>query len=348
MKIMIDISVITLNYKEALLTKKCIESILPSKGISFEIIIIDNSCSKKEAETLLSIRSKKIKVFVMKKNIGCARGYNTGIQKSHGKHIMILNNDAEIHDNKALFKMMSFINDNPGIGALQPKIKSLHKPTYFDYAGAAGGFIDLLGYPFCRGRIFSQIEKDEGQYDDIIPITWASTCAFFARRKTIIKAGLFDPIYFAYAEEVDMSLKLWKMGYKVVYFPKVEVFHKGAAAWKKLQEKKTFLIHRNHLILYLKCFPLSQYFFSFFYRIILEYMSIIYYIMVHSSLQIFSVLLSHLAVLINLPIIFYKRHIFYKNTNSRVLFYRRSIVFDYFVRKKKHFLLLKKSDFIYI
>lgn len=342
---MLDVSVITLNYKEAALTKKCIDSLLRSKGVSYEVIVIDNSVSEKEKKILASLKNKQLKLYFMSENLGCARGYNFGIGKAQGKYILILNNDTEIRDENAFFKMVRFMQQNPTVAVLQPKIKSLTRPAYFDYAGAAGGYIDILGYPFCRGRIFNVLEKDEGQYNDIVDITWASTCAFFARKSFVKRAGLFDPIYFAYAEEVDMSLKLLGMGFRVVFFPKTEIYHKGETSWKKRRGRKTFLIHRNHLILYLKCLPLRQMIILLPFRAFLEYVSMGYYLINKSQLHIFAVFLSHITTIVLLPRILYKRWEFFQNHKKAAIFYNRSIVVDYFLRKKHYFRELGKKDF---
>lgn len=343
---MIDLSIITLNYKEPILTNKCVEQLLKAKKASFEVIVIDNSCNKDDADILKSLKDKRVRVYIMDKNTGCSLGYNYGIQKAKGKYILILNNDTEIFDKYALYKMVAFMDKNSDIGVIQPKIKSLLHPTHYEYAGAGGGFLDVLGYPFCRGRIFSTTEKDKGQYDEITEITWASTCAFFTRREVLLKAGLFDPIYFAYAEEVDMSLKIWNLGFRIVLFPDAEVYHQGETAWKKIRGKKTYLIHRNHLILYFKCLPLKQVLRFLPERLLLEIISMVYYISNKSLLHIFPVMLSYISFLRLLPSIVRKRKSFFRDyCSNRKPTYRRSIIIDYFIRKKKYFSQLNKDDF---
>ncbi len=344
----IDVSVITLNYKESSLTKKCIRSILKSRGIKFEIIVIDNSQTEKDKKDLQKLKNKKIKILFPNKNLGCARGYNLGIEQSQGKYIFILNNDTEIRNPQALFLMFQYLEKHKSTAVIQPKIKSLKNPAYFEYAGAAGGFIDILGYPFCRGRLFETVERDDGQYNNSVEISWASTCAFFANKEALIKAGKFDPIYFAYAEEIDTSLKLWNLGYKVVYFPQVEVFHRGETSWKKIRGRKTFLIHRNHLILFFKCFPLKKIFTLLPQRIFLEFVSLIYYIIHNSNLHIFPVMFSHVSLFFLFPQIIKKRTEFFKETSkNKAPVYNRSIVYEYFLNKRKKFtsldlLVLKK------
>lgn len=344
---MIDVSVITLNYKEALLTTNCVKRLLKNKNVTFEIIVIDNSCTEKDAEILQKIKDKRVHVHIMEKNLGCAAGYNYGITHAKGKYVFILNNDTEMKDTKALSKMKNFMDEHKNVAAIQPKIKSFNKTDYFEYAGAAGGYMDYLGYPFCQGRIFQNVEKDRGQYNKIVPITWASTCAFFGRKNVLIKEGLFDPIYFAYAEEVDMSLKLWNSGYEIYYFPDTEVFHKGETSWKKVRGKKTYLIHRNHLILYFKCLTLTDIIKSLPLRLSFEVLSSIHYVMNKSYLHVIPVFLANMQILIMLPEIHKRRKEFFKNykPNHKPL-YRRSIVIDAFINKKNRFSKLDKKAFV--
>lgn len=341
-----DVSVVTINYKEAKVTTNCINKLLKQKKVKVEIIVIDNSCDRKQVEKLKSVNSERIILYVSQENLGCAKGYNLGIKKAQGKYVFIVNNDTELRDQHALFKLKKYLDKNKQVGVLQPKIKALNKPDYFEYSGAAGGFLDDLGYPFCRGRIFQTVEKDKGQYDDIIDISWASTCAFFARKDVIIEAGLFDSIYFAYAEEVDMSLKIWNLGYRVVFFPKTEIFHRGETSWKKRRGIKTFYIHRNHLILYFKCFPIKTMLINLPQRIILEFLSIIFYIFNNSFLHTIPVFMSYFSFIGFIPRIIKSRKIFFRNyKRNENPIYRKSIVVEYFIHKKKYYrdLNIKKN-----
>lgn len=341
---MIDISIITLNYKEAELTKKCVRGLLKSKGITFEIILIDNSCDENEEKLLKKITDKRVHTHIMDENLGCAKGYNFGIQKAKGKYIFIINNDAEIDNSQGLLRMKKFMDVHNQIAVIQPKIKSSKNRNKFDYAGASGGYIDIYGYPFCRGRLFQTLEKDNGQYNDIVDISWASTCAFFARKDVIKKVGLFDPIYFAYAEEVDISIKIWNSGYKIQIFPEASVYHRGEASWKKMRAKKTFLIHRNHLILFFKCFSLTEIIFLMPLRIFYEAISIGFYIMTARSHLVLPILKAYVSIFILFPQIIKQRRKFFKNfqKNSMPKF-KRSIIIFYYLQQKRKFSILNKK-----
>lgn len=341
---MVDISVITLNYKEAQLTLSCIKSVLKSKNTSFEIIVIDNSTDSAQAKILQKINDKRVRVFIAETNLGCAAGYNYGIKKSFGKYIFIINNDTEIRDSNSLSILKKYMDHNEEVGAVQPKIKSLLKPSYLEYAGASGGYIDIYGYPFCRGRIFQHVERDYRQYENIVPISWASTCAFFARKKIIEKLGYFDPIYFAYAEEIDMSMKIWNSGYQVMVVPAATIYHRGESAWKKIKARKTFYLHRNHLILYFKCFKTHEILFLFPLRIVYELISMAYYVYLGSPNLVFPVLQSYVAVFLLLPTIFKRRKKFFKNYKKNSMpIYNRSIIVASFLGHENKFSKLNKK-----
>jgi GT2 family glycosyltransferase len=333
----IDISIITLNYKEAELTKRMVARILTSKKVSLEVLIIDNGNSATDRKMLSSIDTKRVRVLSPGTNLGCGKGYNFGIIEAQGTYVFIVNNDTEIHDALALYKMKRFLDIHSQVAVIQPKIKSLSRSEYYEYAGAAGGYIDLLGYPFCRGRIFNTIEKDVGQYEKTVEISWASTCAFFARKGVLMESGLFDPIYFAYAEEVDLSMKIWNMGYSVMFFPNAEVYHGGESSWKKARGHKIFLIHRNHLVLFYKCFPLYVILLFTPLRLLFEYCSMIFYLFNNSNLHVVSVLFSHLSCFVRLPLIIKKRIEFFRlKSNMSMPIYKSSIVLDYFLFHKKY------------
>jgi hypothetical protein len=344
---MVSVSVITINYKEPELTKKCVQLLLKQQKISIEIIVIDNSGDLKHISYFKKNSNPKLNICTMVTNVGVVNGYNIGIKRSTGKYIFIVNNDTQIKDKRAVYKMKIFLDRHKNIAVIQPKIKSLSKPNYFEYAGAAGGFLDKLGYPFCRGRIFQTLEKDNGQYDNVVDISWASTCAFFAQKNVVVQLGLFDPLYFAYAEEVDMSLRIWHSGYRVSFFPHTEVFHKGESSWKKRRGRKTFYIHRNHLILFLKCYPLKLIIIYLPLRIALEFMSMIFYMLNKSNMHIFFVIYSHFVTFASLPVIIMNRFNNIKRIASLpVPYYDNTIVFDYFVGRKRNFSQLNKNKFI--
>lgn len=335
---MTDISVITINYREAAKTKEALKSLLKSKRVKFEVILLDNSCDENEAKIMNSITDRKVHVHIMKENVGVARGYNFGVEHAKGKYIFIINNDAQIGNSLDLFRMKKYLDTHPEVAVIQPKIKSIINRTTFDYAGASGGYIDIYGYPFCRGRLFQKLEDDRGQYDDIKDISWASTCAFFAKTSVIRKAGLFDPIYFAYAEEVDISMKIWGLGYKIQVYPPVSVYHYGESSWKKRRAKKTFLIHRNHLILFYKCFSDHEVRTLTIPRLLHEAASVGFYIVTLRPHLVIPIIQAYAAVIKQFGQIQQRRKIFFQNyrENSMPMF-RKSITINHFLLRKQYF-----------
>lgn len=246
------VTIIILNFNSLNDTIKCLQSIKRTTYQNFELLIVDNGSENNEGLLLQRKYGDKHKVLLLKKNLGYTGGNNFAFQKAKGKYIILLNNDTEVTPNW-IDPLINLLEKNRSIAVVQPKIKMLQKKNYFDYAGAAGGFIDKYGYPFTKGRIFETQEKDTGQYDNAGVIFWASG-ACCAIRKSVIKevGGLFDPIFFNYMEEIDFCWRVWNSGYKAYYCPESTIYHKGAASAGKNLYKKRYWEHRNNLILLYK------------------------------------------------------------------------------------------------
>jgi hypothetical protein len=246
------VSIIILNYNGLKDTLHCLESVKKTTYPNFEVLLVDNGSDKNEGEILQNKFGKKYKVILLKKNLGYTGGNNLALKKAQGKYIILLNNDTEVTPNW-ISPLVDLLEKDGSIAVVQPKIKMLYRKNYFDYAGAAGGFIDSYGYPFTRGRIFESKEKDTGQYDKETIIFWASGAACIIRKSTINKVGgLFDPIFFNYMEEIDFCWRVWKNGYKVYFCPNSTVYHKGAATAGRNLFEKRYWEHRNNLLLLYK------------------------------------------------------------------------------------------------
>lgn len=187
-----------------------------------------------------------------RKNLGFAEGYNRAIEILDYPYSLLLNSDVEVTEGwwQPLFR---FMEENPEVGALQPKIKSYRDKSRFEYAGAAGGFLDRLGYPYCRGRLFDCVEKDEGQYDgEVKDVVWASGAALLVRTDMFRRAGRLDPHFFAHMEEIDLCCRMIARGFRVVATSFSEVYHVGGASLNQGNPKKTYLNFRNNLLLLYK------------------------------------------------------------------------------------------------
>lgn len=333
------VSIIILNYNGGKITENCLNSVLKSCGPNFEVILVDNGSRKKETEWFKKLYGEKIKIILSKTNLGYAAGNNLGAKKAKGKYLVFLNNDT-IVPSDWLLKPVQRMEKDPKIAFLQPKIKWLKHKKFFEYAGGAGGYLDFFGYPFVRGRIFGSIEEDISQYDDEQEVFWASGVALFCQKKIFERLGGFDPFFFAYAEENDLCFRANRAGYKVVYFPGQEIFHFGGYTSNQNIPRKTFLIHRNHLILLVKNLKLTELFVILPLRLIMDTGSIFYYLFLFRSFKsAWMVVAAYGSFILNFPQIFKSRYQYgIKNfgyPKKEGLIYKNSIVWQYFILKKR-------------
>lgn len=199
-----------------------------------------------------------VKVIEFDSNYGFAEGYNKAIEATRYPFTLLLNSDVEVTPGWWR-PLLDFMTANPRAGAVQPKIKSYHDKSRFEYAGAAGGYIDRLGYPYCRGRLFDLIERDEGQYDGApVRVAWASGAALTVRTDLYLRLGGLDPLFFAHMEEIDLCCRMQAAGYGVFAISDSEVFHVGGSSLSRENPKKTYLNFRNNLLLLYKNTPVSK------------------------------------------------------------------------------------------
>lgn len=240
-----SVAVIILNYNTAKLLEGLLPSVLASTYGNLRIIVADNG-SKDSSKEVVS-KLEKVEWLALDENYGYAEGYNRAIDKVEADYIVLLNSDVEVSANWIEPLMDYAIKNN--YSALQPKILDYNQRNKFEYAGAAGGFMDRLGYPFCRGRIFDNCEEDNGQYDEPKDVFWASGAALFIERKVFLKAGGLDKRLFAHMEEIDLCWRLQLMGEKIACVPDSVVYHIGGGTLSAQNPKKTYLNFRNSLVL---------------------------------------------------------------------------------------------------
>ena len=245
-----SVAIVILNWNG----KKFLEQFLPSVVISTyqnkEIFVADNG-STDDSIPFLEKNYTTVRIIKNKKKEGFAGGYNWAMQHINADISVLLNSDVEVKENW-LEPAIAMFNENPMLGAVQPKILSYNNKDYFEYAGACGGWLDNYGYPFSRGRIFDAIEKDTHQYDKPIKIFWASGAAMFVRTSIFKKVGGFDPFFFAHQEEIDLCWRLQLAGYEIMSCPSSIVYHIGGGTLNKENPKKVFLNFRNNLIMLYK------------------------------------------------------------------------------------------------
>ncbi|MBO5748791.1 MAG: glycosyltransferase family 2 protein [Muribaculaceae bacterium] len=253
-----ELAVIILNWNG----RKLLEQFLPvasrySITEDADLIVADNGSTDDSVEWVKA-HHPEVKVLSFSENYGFAEGYNKAIAQTQYKYTILLNSDVEVTEGWTR-PLLDFMRRNGDVGALQPKIRSWKERTKFEYAGAAGGYLDKMGYPYCRGRLFDSIEEDRGQYDGkVVDICWASGAALMVRTDIYQKVGGLDARFFAHMEEIDLCCRIHAAGYRVVVVPDAMVFHVGGASLSQGNPKKTYLNFRNNLLLLHKNMPVKQ------------------------------------------------------------------------------------------
>ncbi|MFY1046483.1 glycosyltransferase family 2 protein [Chryseobacterium sp. GP-SGM7] len=264
-----------------------------------EIYVIDNSSTDDSIE-VLKRKFPSVKIIINDKNYGFAGGYNEGLKKINAEYYCLLNSDVEVTENWIKPVLNLFVKDS-SIAAIQPKILSFNNRDYFEFAGAAGGFIDNLGYPYCRGRVFDDLEKDKGQYNDETKIFWASGCCFFIRSKDFWEQKGFDERFFAHQEEIDLCWRLINSGKKVFYTGKSRVYHVGGGTLNKQSAQKTFLNIRNNFSMLLKNLPFPKLIGIIFLRLCLDGAASFYFAYKNGLSHFWAVLRGHFGFYAQIP-----------------------------------------------
>lgn len=252
------VAVVILNWNG----KKLLEQFLPSV-VSYtssdlaEIVVADNA-STDDSVSFMRANYPDIRLLELDQNYGFAEGYNRALREIEAEYFVLLNSDVEVSENW-LEPLVYQLDSNKQVAAVQPKIRAFRNKEYFEYAGAAGGFIDKYGYPFCRGRIFTSLEKDQGQYDSVADIFWATGACLVIRSKDYFSAGGLDASFFAHMEEIDLCWRLNARGRVLQCVPQSVVYHVGGATLNQESPKKTFLNFRNNLLMLYKNLPDSKF-----------------------------------------------------------------------------------------
>ncbi len=324
------IAVVILNWNGAKLVEQFLPSIIDFSDEA-TIYVADNA-STDDSIAVIKKQFPSVKIIQNNNNFGFANGYNIALQEIEEDFYALVNSDVEVTKNW-LLPILSIFEKEPETGIIQPKILDFKNKENFEYAGAAGGFIDQFGYPFCRGRIFNSIEKDKQQYDDEKEIFWASGACFFIRKEVFRKLNGFDGDFFAHQEEIDLCWRAFNLGYKVKYTYKSLVYHIGGATLDNSNPKKTFLNFRNSLLMLLKNLPKNKLFPIIFSRLLLDGLAGIQFIFQGKFKHLFAILKAHFY--------FYhliSRNLKKRNTSQLSNYYKsKSIVFNYFIRNGKVF-----------
>jgi len=311
-----------------------------SKSELVELYVADNGSSDNSVN-FLQTTFPEIKIILLDRNYGFAGGYNKALAQIDAAYYIILNSDVEVAENW-IFPIINKMDADDMVAAAMPKIKSYHNKDYFEYAGAAGGFIDKYGYPFCRGRILDKIEKDLGQYNDESEIFWASGACLFIRSEVFHHHGGFDEDFFAHMEEIDLCWLIKNTGHKIMYYHDSEIFHVGGGALPNNSPQKLYLNYRNNLLMLFKNLSQAKLIQILFSRMILDGLSASVYIIKFQFSNFWAVFKAHISFYKLVPKFWKKRKkILIKNNFYHKEIYKKSIVYDYFIKKNNFFTDLK-------
>lgn len=311
--------------------KNWLEKFLPSvllHSSEHSVYVIDNASTDGSFE-FLGKKFPSVKVIVNDKNYGFAEGYNAGLKSIRAEMYCLLNSDVEVTANWTA-PILSLLDSDENIAAVQPKILSFDRRDYFEFAGAAGGLIDNLGYPFCRGRMFDNVEKDLGQYNDETEIFWASGCCFFIRSKDFWNQNGFDERFFAHQEEIDLCWRLINSGKKIFYTGKSTVYHVGGGTLNKQTAKKTFLNIRNNLSMMVKNLPFPKMIFIIFLRMVLDGAAAVFFGLKYGFPHFIAVIKAHFSFYTQIPESVRRR----QNHQTGNYYAAKWIVFKQFLKKK--------------
>ncbi len=324
------IAIVILNWNGKALLEQFLPSVIDHSKKA-DIYVADNA-STDDSVAFLQKQFPEVKIIQNTENGGYAKGYNDALKQVDADVFCLLNNDVEVTPNW-LDPIMDVYQNNPNTAIIQPKLLDYNRRDYFEYAGAAGGFIDKFGYPYCRGRIFNTIEKDNGQYNDVIDISWASGACLFIKKDIFKTLNGFDEAFFAHMEEIDLCWRTKNLGYDIKYIGASEIYHVGGATLSNANTKKTFLNFRNSLYTLVKNAN-GNLLFLVLTRLVLDAVAGIKFILNFKPNHTLAIIKSHFSFYGHLPTLLKQRKRLHKTLNY---FVKSSIVWSYFIKNKKHF-----------
>ncbi len=325
------LAIVILNWNGQTLLERFLSGVL-AYSPDAQIYVADNN-STDDSVAYLQENYPEVTLVRNPVNWGFTKGYNEALKSIEADLYCLLISDVEVTPNW-LDPILEAFKTNPEIAIIQPKIRDLLNRDHFEYAGAAGGFLDQMGYPFCRGRIFQSLERDEGQYNEASEIFWATGACMFIRREVYEELGGFDEDYFAHQEEVDLCWRAHNKGYKVYYVPDSHVFHLGGSTLSNMNPKKTYLNFRNSLFSITKNLPRKVAFMIILCRLVLDGIAALRFFVQFRFKHCLAILRAHLS--------FYRqfRKIYKKRERSDFVskyYATKSIVWSYYVNNVRRF-----------
>lgn len=337
-------SIVILNWNGAQMLQDYLPSVIRhSQANDCEVVVVDNGSTDTTLDTLSKINKtakdnhlREVRIVLLDKNYGYAEGYNKALQHIDSEYTILLNSDVEVSEGW-LEPILTYMDNHLDVVACQPKILSWKNKNQFEYAGAAGGFIDKLCYPYCRGRILGTVEQDHGQYDQIIDIFWASGACLCVRTHSYIEIGGLDAEFFAHMEEIDLCWRLLNRGHRIVCIPQSRVYHLGGGSLNYENPKKTFLNFRNSLLMIYKNMPSKRLTTTLVARFFLDLAASLHYLVCGKVKNAYAVLKAWYAYLNMRKQFTHKRQ---HNLSMTTCAYpktmsKRIILFDYYFRSKR-------------
>lgn len=329
------VSVVIINFNGRKYLEQFLPSVLASTYSNFEVVVADNA-STDDSLAFLEEHYPQVRRILLIRNYGYAGGYNQALKQVKSDYYVLLNSDVEVTPGW-IDPVIGLMESDPAIGACQPKILSYNQKDHFEYAGASGGWMDCLGYPFARGRIFDICEQDKGQYNDVQKIFWASGAAMFVRAELFHALKGLDTYFFAHMEEIDFCWRLQLVNYGIYVCPASVVYHVGGGTLPKGNERKVFLNFRNNMIMLAKNLPRRQSFWKIPLRIMMDNISAWKSLFAGEAVYFFAIAEAHLAFT---KWLFFKRKqsIFPSRRKARLSgWYLHCVAWKHFVRGKKTF-----------
>lgn len=336
------VTIVIINWNGKHLLEKFMPSVVGSTYDNYEILLMDNG-SKDESSYYLHEHFPMVKVIELGENYGFTGGNNKAIPYIDSPYTVLLNSDVEVTPGW-IEPLVELMESDHTIAAVQPKIRAYDDKNSFEYAGAAGGYIDAYGYPFCRGRIFDTLESDAGQYDTVADVFWATGACMFIRSSVIQEIGLFEEAFFAHMEEIDFCWRAHNHGYRIMCHPGSMVYHVGGGTLHKNNPRKTYYNLRNSLAMMYKNLPAVQVLPKIFIRLLLDAVYGLKALKEGDWNTIKSIIRAHWHFFFKIPFWHRRRKkIYRKITPGRigVGYYPGSIVWQYFYNKIKRFSQLK-------
>ena len=328
------VAVVVLNYNTRSLLERFLPSVVGTAYSHLEVWVADNASSDDSVD-FVKTHYPEINLLVSPENTGYAGGYNWALKQIEADYYVLLNSDVRVPA-QWLNPMVEYAIQHPEVGAIQPKILDAKDERMFEYAGASGGLLDKWGYAFCRGRIFDHLEEDQGQYDDVSKVFWASGACLFIRSEVYHKSGGLDADFFAHMEEIDLCWRIQRMGYEVVVQPRSVVYHVGGGTLAEGSSRKYFLNFRNNLILLTKNLE-GAWWMTLLWRMVLDGVSACKFVVSGKPELFGTIVKAHFAFWKKVRFYLSKRSEVKALGNRQVRLFPKSIVWNHFAKKVKKY-----------